>query len=150
MGEQRSRGIEFDIAGEILPGWKLIGSYTYIDAEITEDTNPDFKGNIPNNVPRNSPSLWTTYEFQTGDLKGFGFGGGVTFVDNRQGDLDNTFTLPSYARVDAALYYRRNNWRIALNIKNLFNAYYFESAASRNSVYPGAPFTVLGTVSVEF
>ncbi|MEH2071692.1 MAG: TonB-dependent receptor [Nostoc sp.] len=86
----------------MLPGWKIIGSYTYIDSEITEDTNPDFKGNIPNNVPRNSASLWTTYEFQTGGWKGFGFGGGVTFVGDRQGDLENTFILPSYTRLDAA------------------------------------------------
>ena len=150
LGEQRSRGIEFDIAGEILPGWKIIGSYTYIDPEITEDTNPDFQGNIPNNVPRNSASLWTIYEFQTGGWKGFGFGGGVTFVGDRQGDLENTFTLPSYARVDAALYYRRDNWRVGLNIKNLFDTYYFESATSTLSVYPAAPFTVLGTVSYEF
>ncbi|MEH2274129.1 MAG: TonB-dependent receptor [Nostoc sp.] len=69
VGEQRSRGIEFDIAGEILPGWKIIGSYTYIDPEITEDTNPDFKGNIPNNVSRNSASLWTTYELSNRRLE---------------------------------------------------------------------------------
>ncbi|MDF5708869.1 MAG: TonB-dependent siderophore receptor [Nostoc sp. S4] len=150
VGEQRSRGIEFDVAGEILPGWKIIGSYTYIDPEITEDTNADLKGNVPSNVPRNSASLWTTYEFQTGDWKGFGFGGGVTFVGDRQGDLENTFTLPSYARVDAALYYRRDNWRVGLNIKNLFDTYYFESASGTLSVYPAAPLTVLGTVSWQF
>jgi iron complex outermembrane recepter protein len=150
VGEQRSRGIEFDIAGEILPGWKIIGSYTYIDAEITEDTRPAFKGNTPNNVPRNSASLWTTYEFQTGGLRGFGFGGGVTFVGDRQGDLGNTFTLPSYVRTDAAVFYRRDNWRIGLNIKNLFDTYYFEGSNSRNAVFPAAPFTVLGTISVQF
>ncbi|WP_138502473.1 TonB-dependent siderophore receptor [Nostoc sp. PA-18-2419] len=150
VGEQRSRGIELDVAGEILPGWKIIANYAYIDPEITEDTNPEYKGNEPSNVARNSASLWTTYELQTGGWKGLGFGGGVTFVGDRQGDLENTFTLPSYVRTDAALYYRRDNWRVGLNIKNLFDVYYFESADSLDSVYPAAPFTVLGTVSVQF
>ncbi|MGI2909401.1 TonB-dependent siderophore receptor [Tolypothrix sp. VBCCA 56010] len=149
VGEQRSRGIEFDIAGEILPGWKIIGSYAYIDAEITEDTRPAFKGNTPTNVPRHSASLWTTYEFQTGGLKGFGFGGGVSFIGDRQGDLENTFEVPSYVRTDAAIYYRRGQLGAALNFKNIFDVYYFESA-DFGFVSPGAPFTVLGTVSVQF
>ncbi|MBN4006070.1 TonB-dependent siderophore receptor [Nostoc sp. LPT] len=150
IGEQRSRGIELDVAGEILPGWKIIASYAYIDPEITEDTRPEYKGNEPSNVARNSASLWTTYEIQTGNYKGLGFGGGLFFVGDRQGDLENTFTLPSYVRTDAAIYYRRDNWRVGLNIKNLFDVYYFESADSIDSVYPAAPFTVLGTVSVQF
>ena len=150
VGEQRSRGIEFDIAGEILPGWKIIASYAYIDAEITEDTRPAFKRNTPNNVPRNSASLWTTYEFTTGFLKGFGIGAGAFFVGDRQGDLENMFELPSYVRTDAAIYYRREQFRAALNFKNLFNVYYFESSNTIDQVFPGAPFTVLGTISWQF
>jgi iron complex outermembrane recepter protein len=150
VGEQRSRGIELDIAGEILPGWNIIASYTHIDAEITEDTRPEILGNQPSNVARNSASLWTTYEIQSGNLQGLGFGAGLLFAGDRQGDLDNTFTLPSYVRADAAVYYRRDRWQAALNFKNLFDTYYFESANGRNGVFPGAPFTVLGTVSVQF
>ncbi|MEH1840122.1 MAG: TonB-dependent siderophore receptor [Nostoc sp.] len=150
VGEQRSRGIELDVAGEILPGWKIIASYAYIDPEITEDPRPEYKGNEPSNVARNSASLWTTYEIQTGNLKGLGFGGGLFFVGDRQGDLENTFTLPSYVRTDAAIYYRRDNWRVGLNIKNLFDVYYFESSSGTTGVFPGAPFTVLGTISWQF
>ncbi|MGI2903099.1 TonB-dependent siderophore receptor [Tolypothrix sp. VBCCA 56010] len=150
VGEQQSRGIEFDLAGQILPGWNIIASYSYIDSEFTEDPRPAFKGDEPSNVPRNSASLWTTYEIQTGSLKGLGFGAGLFFVGERQGDLPNTFALPSYVRADAAIYYRRNNLRVGLNFKNLSDVYYFESALSRTSVYPGAPFTVLGTVSFQF
>ncbi|MEH1835221.1 MAG: TonB-dependent siderophore receptor [Nostoc sp.] len=150
VGEQRSRGIELDVAGEILPGWKILASYAYIDPEITEDPRPQYKGNEPDNVARNSASFWTTYEIQTGNLKGLGFGGGLFFVGDRQGDLENTFTLPSYVRTDAAIYYRRDNWRVGLNIKNLFDVYYFESSSGTTGVFPGAPFTVLGTVSWQF
>jgi iron complex outermembrane recepter protein len=149
LGERRSRGIEFDVIGEILPGWNLIANYAYTDAEITED-NGGFEGNQPNNVPEHSGSFWTTYEIQNGDLQGLGFGAGIFVVGDRQGDLANTFELPSYVRTDAALFYRRDNWQVALNVKNLFDVEYYESANNRNTVYPGAPFTILGTVAVEF
>jgi iron complex outermembrane receptor protein len=149
VGEQRSRGIEFDIAGQILPGLNLIASYAYTDAEITKD-NSGFQGNTPNNVPLHSGSVWATYQIQRGPLKGLGFGAGVFIVGNRQADLENTFELPGYTRTDASIFYRRDRWRVQLNVKNLFGVNYFESASSRNSVSLGAPFSILGTVSVSF
>lgn len=68
----------------------------------------------------------------------------------RQGDLANTFELPSYLRTDAAVFYERNNFRVALNIRNLFDIDYYASAQRDLSVYPGEPLTVQGTVSWEF
>jgi iron complex outermembrane recepter protein len=149
-GEVRSRGIELDVAGEILPGWNVIAAYAYTDAEITEDN--DFPvGNKLENVPENSASLWTSYEIQQGNFKGLGLGAGVFFVDDRQGDLDNSFTLPSYVRTDAALFYRRDNWQANLNFQNLFDVDYIKSSETyREYLKPGDPFTVIGSVSLKF
>ncbi|NET08239.1 MAG: TonB-dependent siderophore receptor [Symploca sp. SIO2B6] len=146
-GEQRSRGIELDIAGEILPGWNLIATYTYTDAEVTEDeVIPE--GDRPYGVPENSTSLWTTYEIQKGDLQGLGFGLGLLFFGEHEVVLPNTFTLPSYVRVDASLFYRRNNFKAALNFKNISDVtYYLLDGALLG---PASPFTVQGTVSFEF
>jgi iron complex outermembrane receptor protein len=58
--------------------------------------------------------------------------------------------LPGYTRVDAALFYERDNFKAALNFKNLFGVKYFEGAQFRTSVIPGTPFVVLGTVSITF
>ncbi|MGZ8955771.1 MAG: TonB-dependent siderophore receptor, partial [Methylovulum sp.] len=42
IGEQESRGYEFEAAGEILPGWNLIGAYTHLAyANINEDVGFD-------------------------------------------------------------------------------------------------------------
>jgi len=151
IGEARSRGIELDIIGEITDGWNIIASYAYTDAKITTGNEFFAIGNRLYNVPENSASLWTTYEIQSGDLEGLGFGAGLFFVGEREGDQENSFRLPSYVRTDAALYYRRNNWRAALNFQNIFDVDYIQSSAGfRASVYPGEPFTVIGTVSVEF
>ena len=149
-GEVSSRGVELDVTGEILPGWKIIASYAYTDAEITESN--DFpEGNKLENVPENSASLWTTYQFQQGTLQGLGFGAGIFFVGDRQGDLDNTVTLPSYVRTDAAIFYRQDNWQANLNFQNLFDVDYIASSEGfREYLRPGDPFTVVGSFSVQF
>ncbi|MBW4553082.1 MAG: TonB-dependent siderophore receptor [Aphanocapsa sp. GSE-SYN-MK-11-07L] len=149
VGEQRSRGIELDMIGEVLPGWNIIATYAYIDARVTED-NDIPSGNRLDNSAQHTASLWTTYEVQEGNLKGFGGGLGFFFAGNRPGDSLNTFELPSYFRTDATVFYKRDRWRLALNIKNLFNIEYYETAQNRNIVYPGAPFTVQGTISWQF
>ncbi|MBD2208313.1 TonB-dependent siderophore receptor [Nostoc linckia FACHB-104] len=149
-GEQTSRGIEFDIAGEITPGWKVIASYSYIDAFVSKDTS-GLEGRRRDNIPEHAASLWTSYEMQQGSLRGLGFGLGLFFVGDRFGDLDNSYVLPSYVRTDASVFYKRDNWRAALNIRNLFdNTYFTGSDSSRLGVYYGEPLTLIGSFAIEF
>jgi iron complex outermembrane receptor protein len=169
IGEVRNQGIEFDVAGEVLPGWNVIGNYSYIDSKITKDSAPIFdanfnaigvgpgnQGNRLFNVPRNLASLWTTYEFLGGDLRGLKFGGGVLMRSQRQCDNANTFQLPGYATVNLLASYSINVGKskitTQLNIDNLLNKYYFDSATNSTiqGNYPGAPRTVLGSIRLEF
>ncbi|MBF2050108.1 MAG: TonB-dependent siderophore receptor [Elainella sp. C42_A2020_010] len=148
-GEQRSQGIEFDVAGEILPGWNVILSYALTDAEVTKD-NTFPEGNRLANVPENQASFWTTYTIQEGTLEGLGFGLGLFYIGERQGDLANSFQLDDYLRADAALYYRRGRFRGAINIRNLFDvdaaAYTFSKTLAQRT----EPFTIVGSISWEF
>ncbi|MEH1838253.1 MAG: TonB-dependent siderophore receptor [Nostoc sp.] len=148
-GEQRSQGVELNVTGEILPGWNVIASYAYTDGQVTKDSNLAIIGNQLVNVPENSASLWTTYTFGKGNLQGLGFGLGLFYVGDRQGDLNNSFSVPSYLRLDAAVYYQINRLRFALNFKNLSDVQYY-TARNINLVYPEDPFIVEGTVSWEF
>lgn len=158
IGEQKSQGIELDVAGEILPGWKIITSYSYTDTEVLENERStvvdgevrSLVGNQLQNVPEHSFSIWTTYDIQQGSLEGLGFGLGFVYEGEKQGDLENTFTIPDYFRTDAALFYETGNFRAQLNIENLFDIRYFESARDEFRVNPGAPFTISGSISLEF
>lgn len=147
-GEQKSQGIELEITGEILPGWNIVAGYAYTDARVTQDTN--FQDNQLNNSAKHGFNVWTTYEIQRGSLQGLGFGVGMFYVGERQGNLSNTFTLPSYLRTDAAVFYNQGPFRAAVNIKNLFDTRYFETASNILSVFPGEPLTVVGSVSWRF
>lgn len=149
VGEQRSQGVELSLTGELAPGWNLIASYAYTDAVITDDSRFEIGDRLPN-VAEHAASIWTTYEIQRGRLQGLGFGVGVFYQGERQGDLENSFTLPAYLRTDASLFYRRDRLRVAVNFRNLFDVEYYEGARSNVRVIPGAPFALSGTISWEF
>ncbi|ABW31702.1 TonB-dependent siderophore receptor [Acaryochloris marina] len=150
-GEQNSQGIELDIVGKILPGWNILASYAYTDAKVTADNDIPV-GNRVFNTPEHSASLWTTYTLQSGTLEGLGFGLGFNFVGDRAGDLANTFDVESYFLTNAAIFYRRDNWRVNLSIRNLFDVDYIAATQnSRESLNePGAPFTIVGSVAIQF
>ncbi|MDF5731432.1 MAG: TonB-dependent siderophore receptor [Rhizonema sp. PD38] len=147
-GVVESRGIELDIAGKILPGWNVIASFAHDDAYVTRDNSIPV-GNRLVNAPRYNASFFTNYEIQTGSLKGLGFGAGIFFVGDRQANLPNDgVIIPSYVRTDASIFYKKRNWRVGLNFKNLLDNKYYDSQGYY--LRPGAPLTVLGTISVEF
>ncbi|MEH2274122.1 MAG: TonB-dependent siderophore receptor [Nostoc sp.] len=147
IGEVKSRGIELDLAGEILPGWKIIASGYLNDAFVSEDNDPTIKGQRLVNTAYNGATLWTTYQIQHGSLKGLQFGGGIFFVGSRIANQSDPFTVPSYLRTDAAISYKHDNWRAALNFKNIFDVKYYDTQGY--FVVPQAPLTVLGTISFE-
>jgi iron complex outermembrane recepter protein len=151
-GEQRSQGIEFDISGEPAPGLKLVASYAYTDAKVSADSDPTLVGKKLFGVPEHAASLWATYELQQGQMKGLGFGAGLNFKGDRQGDLENTYRLGSYLTADAAIFYKKDDWRFGLNFKNITDAKYVESSfglpTSANNF--GDPFTIQATASWQF
>ncbi|MFQ4141105.1 TonB-dependent siderophore receptor [Chlorogloeopsis sp. ULAP02] len=149
-GKQRSRGVELDISGEILPGWNIIGGYAYTDARITEDNDLTIEGNQRFSAPEHTFNLWTTYRIQNGDLQGLGFGLGVYYIGERWADNANTVELPSFFRTDAAIFYERDRFRAALNFRNIFDVESYTSGGSSSFIERGAPFNLLGTVSWQF
>jgi iron complex outermembrane receptor protein len=150
-GEQRNRGIELDLIGELLPGWKILGSYAYIDSEVTEDTNEALIGNRLYGIPEHKATLWTTYEIQSGSFKGLGFGVGFEYASDRYGNLANDYKIGDYFIGNAAIFYQRNNYRFALNFRNFTDETYIKSTVGSNTgLEVGTPFTVTGSASIRF
>jgi len=162
IGETRSRGIEWDVGGQLTEHWRLIGSYAYTDTRITDDPLGGNEGHRLPDVPLHSGSLWAWYRFGTGAFNGLEAGAGLFAAGRRQGDEQNSFLLPGYVRLDAAATYRwqvgRSRLTARLNIYNLLDQQYFESSniidplvrIPRLGITPGAPLTVLGSIQVAY
>ena len=154
LGEVRSQGVEFDLSGEVFENFSVGVSYAYIDAAIRGDDNPNLpSGTRLRNVPRNSASLQAAYRFSEGTFKGLRLFGGIVYEDEKRTDTSTTIEteLPSYVRFDVgASYDLTDDIRTTFQIRNLTDETYYTSAAGRNNVAVGEPFSALLGVRVRF
>jgi iron complex outermembrane recepter protein len=148
-GEQRSRGVEFETAMHPLTGWNLTAAYSYINAEVLQDTTIA-AGTPTLNAPKNILNVWTTYEIPSGFARGLSVGIGGRHFTDQAGDLENSFQLPGYGIVDGSLTYRRGPAEWRFNAYNLTDTRYASGSYNDLYVKPGEPRTVRGTFSWFF
>lgn len=114
IGEVKSRGIELHVAGEILPGWKVIASGFLNDAYVSKSYAGLPEGRHLTNAPYHGVSFWTTYEFQKGNLQGLQFGAGLFFKGDRTANLDDPFTLGAPFTIRGSLNWMRSCKKLKL------------------------------------
>jgi iron complex outermembrane receptor protein len=166
-GLQRSRGVELEILGRLNERLAVMANYANIDAKVIAHNSRDplkpygsgLLGNHLENVPRHSGKVWLTYDFGDAGL-GWRVGGGVTAASHAWGDIQNTFLIPSFTRLDAmasySTLYDGHKLTAQLNLNNITNARYFTgtdiyfNSAARVSAFPAPPFTVVGTLKFEW
>jgi catecholate siderophore receptor len=145
-GEQRVQGVEFGVAGRVLPNLNVFAGYTFLDSEFRKSPDPDIEGNELLNVPRHSATLWTTYDF----LEKWQIGGGPTYVSSRYNNAANLARIPGHVLWDATLAYQlTKNFQLRLNAINLTNDLYY-SNISGGHVVPGIGRTFIFSTSFKF
>ncbi|MBW9117910.1 TonB-dependent siderophore receptor [Rhizobium cauense] len=128
LGEVKSQGVELEGKVNLNDNWKVLGSFTYNDVEVTKnDPNPALVGKTPYIVPDVTASLWLDYTVTTGTLEGLSLGAGVRYKGESWADEANTLKVPDAALVDAAIRYTKNDWVASLNVTNVFDKVYVES-----------------------
>ncbi|WP_374580048.1 TonB-dependent receptor [Pseudoduganella sp.] len=133
-GEQQSRGFEIDLMGKLAPDWKVFANATVNHARITRSNNYAV-GNRPANIPKHAAGVWSSYTLG----QGMTFGAGAYYVGERFAVEDNAVRLPAYVRLDAMLGYQSKHWEAGINLHNLANKVYYESANNNFQIQPGAP-----------
>ncbi len=135
-GESKVDGIELSATGKITDKWDITAGYSYLDSEMTNPgpscnragtcTYPNpAKGKQLPNVPKNSATLWTTYQV----LPQLTVGAGALGMDKVYGDAANTKYVSGYVRYDAMARYNINkNVDLQLNVNNLSDKRYFTKA----------------------
>lgn len=156
IGEAESRGIEVDFAGEILPGWNVIGAYAYTPfAKTLKDSiGAGTEGKRLHNAPVNSGSLWTTYEFQQSVLQGIKVGAGMQAVGQREIGYNETAQAPGYVTANLMV---SKLWKVGasrlstqLNVDNLLDKTYIASTQASGLSSYGAPRTFMGSIKIEY
>ncbi len=155
IGEVESKGTEFDLQGEIQPGWSVITSYAHTNIRITKSNNGDVGLRLPD-VPRDVASVWSTYRFGRALLRGVRIGGGATYRGSTT-DATNTLETPGYTLADAMAAYEftvdGHELVGQVNINNLFNRTYNRDAAVYGNMAImqfGTPRSVVASVRFQF
>jgi iron complex outermembrane recepter protein len=156
IGKARSTGFEFDMQGEVSPGWKVIANYAHTDARVAEAGPVDVApvGSRLGAVPIDLLHLWTTYEFQTAGLRGWKIGGGMTFAGPTPYTPISSFTgqmLPDHTVFDLMTAYQFESggkkWTFQLNATNIFNRVYLNEVQLNNTIpSPVEPFSWINGV----
>ena len=156
-GDQRSRGLELELAGSPGNGWRTFFNYAYNDAELTRFSElvqlplpPGFavfdrSGNRPAFAPEHLANLWVSRRLPGG----WSLGGGGRFVGEQFIAEDNATRLGSYALLNASAGRTFGAWRVSLHLDNLTDEEYETRGFGGASVIPGRPFSATLRVEVR-
>lgn len=157
-GDQRSRGLELELAGDLGKGFYLSAAYALNDATLTRFSeqvlvgfNPapvyqlvDRSGNAPAFAPDDIANAWLMKRLPMG----LELAAGVRYVGRQFIAEDNAFALDGYLLLDAAVSYRLRGATLRVNLKNLTDKDYFTRGFGSASVIPGDPLAVYAQVEL--
>ncbi|MFM9935629.1 MAG: TonB-dependent receptor [Novosphingobium sp.] len=146
-GKTRTRGIEVSAAGKILPEWQVSLGYTLQEGKVRSDTAAATAGKSLALLPKSQIALWTRYDVHPK----LGFGLGVTHQSSSFASVSNTVTLPTFTRVDTAVFYTVSKAiSVQLNVDNLLNSQYFPTAHTDNNISTAEPRSARLAVRMAF
>ncbi len=126
-----SKGVEFDLRGEITQGLGVVLNYAYTNVE-NEDGSP-----VPG-FSKHTTNAWLNYKFQQEEIKGLGVSLGYQYLVDRSTwawAADGNTDLPDYFRMDGGLSWENSKFKIALNMNNILNEYLYSGANYGSYVY---------------
>ncbi|MFT4119739.1 TonB-dependent receptor [Bradyrhizobium sp.] len=151
-GEQRNRGIEWNVFGEISPGLRALGGVTYLDGILAKTERGAQDGNA---APGAAP--WSAnigLEYDTPWVRGFTVTGRVITTSAQYLDAANTIKLPSWTRFDLGGRYvtrlGQTPVTVRAQIRNLFGAQYWEGVAASGTATLGAPRVYMISATADF
>lgn len=146
-GESQVEGFEASLAGRIAPGLQANLAYTYLDGEITENSDFADAGTRLQQLPRHQVAAWARYDV----TPRVGIGGGVIHQSDQFTSFSNDVVLPAYTRVDAAVFWDlTERFGLQFNVENLLDTDYYPSAHGDDNIVPGAPINASITARVQF
>ena len=148
-GKNRSRGIETEANGNVLPNLSLAVSYSYCVVKVVESIIRSQQGTIVENAPKHSSSSWLKYSFSKGLLKGLSVAAGHSQVSTRT-TLQQDLTLPGYIALSAGLRYAFKHFTTAVNVNNITNKTYWIGGYNTVNKWTGTPRNIMLSVGYKF
>ena len=151
FGEQRNRGVEATLAGELVRGVRVLGGVTYMDGVITKAATSALEGKKAIGVPDWQLNLGAEWDMPF--LPGLTLTGRMIHTGKTAVDSANTLHIPGWNRFDAgARYATRLGGKpvtFRMNVENLFDKDYWGTSTA-GYLFVGSPRTVSLSASIDF
>jgi len=151
-GEQRNRGVELNLLGEVTPDIRLLGGVTFLDARLTRTSVPANQGNTAVGVPKIQANLWG--EWDTPWIEGLTLTSGLIYTGEQYVNQNNAQRLDSWVRVDAGARFTTrigdHPTTLRASLQNLFDTSYWSGVASYGAFSQGAPRSLLLSATIDF
>ena len=151
-GEQRNQGVELNVFGEPVLGWRLNAGTTWLKP-VMNNIYGAANGKDAVGVPRNQWRLYTEYDVP--GVQGFTVNGTLMHTSHQYADSNNNLRMPAWTRLDLGVQYAmpwqqtRLTWRAG--VENVTNEKYWETIGQDNGyLTQGEPRTMKLSVSVDF
>ena len=158
VGKQRSRGLEFDLNGQLTDNLSITANYTYTNAKYLENEKfRNAEGKQLSGVPKHQASLFLAYNIGEFDFGNIRLGGGARYLgswnayfvnSNNAADIarsyEKAYKLPHTLVYDAFIAYdtKISGKKVSfqLNGKNLTDKTYYPSTSGNatNTLIPVA------------
>ena len=149
-GEDRHQGLETNVFGEVMPGLKLLGGFTWLDAQQRRTGDATTEGKRVIGVPRTMLNLGS--EWSVPWVDGLSLDARVIDTGSVYANATNTISVPGWTRLDVGARYSvdvmGHGLTLRARVDNLANRNYWASSGG----YPGSGYLVLGaprTVTVS-
>ncbi len=144
-GISRSKGVDVEASGEVLPGLQVFGGYTYNMLRNNGDSDVAYE------TPKHMLRLNTSYNLP-GAWNRLTLGAGVSADSGYEVPSNKELGVAGRAIWDARASWKLDeNWKVSLNAENLFDRKYYTTsiATDRSNVY-GEPRSYVLTLRGDF
>lgn len=133
IGQTKSRGIEFDLKGELVKGLNAVINYAYTDSYISDDANKSLIGLSSPYRVKHIQNTWLNYKLPLRAVQGLTTSAGYQLQMGRAGRYpqDGNIDVAPIFRVDAGLGWSNEKVSVNLLVNNVLNRFNYGSAWTR-------------------
>lgn len=153
VGKADSKGLEFDFDAHPFRTLSVEAGYTFTVAKLKEYAKNEYAentqaGNYLSLVPKHMAYGWAFYGFEHA-LKGLRLGIGFNYSSKAFVNTANTLEFDAYAIANAMISYNYKNWRLQMNLNNIFDKNYYMTAVNTVGFVPEEGRNVKFSVSFD-
>jgi iron complex outermembrane receptor protein len=152
VSNDEARGIDVELFFNLTKSWQIMAGYSYLDAEVVKSQTSALGLGLEGAAPVKL-TLWTSYEMESGPMKGLRFGGGLVHTNGpiQQFGTSSSRLVVEDGYTDINLFARyqveiaERPITLGLNVSNLTDTFYIQSRAGTNN-----PRQITFSSSMEF